>query len=238
MINVHRYPDEYSALSGAGRALNDLIIRFSGNDILLLASGGSALRVMDSIKSEHLSSRLTIIPLDERFSTDPEVNNFLLLTRTNLASRARQQGVNFLDTSVRAGDAPDTLAHRYEQQLRHWRETHPQGLILATFGIGADGHISGIMPFPEDPERFRQNFVDTERWVIPYDASGKNPYPLRVTTTLAFLRMVSGGVVYVTGQDKAEPLHRTLAPEGTLAETPARFLNGLTLVSLHTDIAE
>jgi len=60
----------------------------------------------------------------------------------------------------------EKLAHRYESSLFEWAKKHPEGKIIATMGIGFDGHTAGIMPYPENPETFARLFEDKEigRW--------------------------------------------------------------------------
>lgn len=126
---------------------------------------------------------------------------------------------------------------RLEASLHGWMAAHPDALVIATMGIGADGHTAGVMPFPEDETYFHKTFLDAERWVVGYDAGTKSPYPDRVTTSLAFLRdIVSSAVVYAVGTDKRSALERILASTGSLAETPARILSEMSRVDVFTDI--
>ncbi len=46
------------------------------------------------------------------------------------------------------------LAQRMEKNLRAWKNQNPQGKIIATLGIGADGHTAGIFPFADNSSTF------------------------------------------------------------------------------------
>ena len=103
-------------------------------------------------------------------------------------------------------------------------------------GMGPDGHTAGIMPFPEDENRFDVLFQNSEKWVVGYDAEEKNQYPLRVTTTIPFLRMVDYALLYCVGENKKEALKRVLADGGVYAETPARVIREMATTHIVTDI--
>ncbi len=118
-----------------------------------------------------------------------------------------------------------------EKNLRDWR-----GRIVITLGIGPDGHTAGIMPFPEDPQKFQKLFDDPDHWVVSYDAAEKNAYPNRTTVTLPFLRRVDHAVVFVCGKEKQRALEKTLAQKGSLPQTPARIIREMGKIDLFTDI--
>jgi len=196
-----------------------------GGGVLFLSSGGSSLSILDFIAGEILGDYLTIGVLDERYDAGGENNNFVQLSRTDFYGKALRAGCAFIDTSVRPGQSQEALAGYFEERLRNWKGEHPGGTVIATIGIGPDGHTSGIMPFPEDSERFNSLF-NGERWVVAYDAAGKTPYPERVTTTNTFLKLIDRAFVFACGREKAEALHRMLA-DRPAAEVPAVILREL-----------
>lgn len=111
-------------------------------------------------------------------------------------------------------------------------------MIFITQGIGEDGHTAGMMPYPEDPALFQSLFVDTDRWVVGYDAEAKNTCPKRVTATIPFLRnIVSESIVFMCGSEKRAALERVVNREGTVAKTPALILHEMKSVHFFTDIA-
>ncbi len=225
-LRVHVFEDRVEAARRAGgdiaRCLSDA--RKRGRNVLFLSSGGSSLAILDFIPYEVLGGHLTVGVLDERYDRG-EDNNFVQLSRTGFYRKAVAAGAGFVDTSVKAGQTDEALADHFESELREWRRTNPDGEIVATIGIGPDGHTSGIMPFPEDEVRFEALF-NAERWVVAYDASGKSPHPKRVTTTLTFLRLISRAFVFACGREKADALRR-LQEERPPAEVPAAVLKEL-----------
>lgn len=203
-------------------------------DVLFLTSGGSALGVLDRIDESVLTPGVTIGIFDERWDPTNKTSNYAQVRKTQFYLQAVSRGCRLIDTATAKGQSQDELADFYERELRVWRERHPSGVILATIGVAIDGHTAGIMPFPEDPERFTALF-EGERWIVAYDATGKNPYPFRVTTTFKFLRMVDLVGVFLIGQDKGE-IFRKLLEEGSLAEIPGRIIKELPRGAVYVDL--
>ena len=129
----------------------------------------------------------------------------------------------------------EVFAKRFEEALGNWKEEHPGGRVVITQGVGQDGHTLGIMPYSKDPDTFQELF-EGKSWVRGYDAEGKNEYPVRVTITLPFLRMVDHSVSYITGKEKKDALSFMLSAKGTLFETPARIVHEMKDVHIFTDI--
>lgn len=228
MPEIITSPDSEQSAKRAGEFLSQQLQQYKDKSILLLVAGGSALDVFRHIDSSALGSHITIAPLDERFSADPKVNNFLQI-------KEKIQSVHMINTVPFDEESLEDFTARYEQALKIWRKENQDGKIIATMGIGEDGHIMGVFPYPEDPEYFRQTFEATERWVVGYDCDNKNLHPLRATATLAFARRIDHAFVYVCGEEKLETLRRTLKSEGLLEETPARIIHEMPRVFLFTD---
>ncbi len=207
--------------------------RDEGRDVLFLSSGGSALRVLDRIDTDVISPYLTIGIFDERFDLTNKTSNYAALRTTTFYRRAVERGCRLIDTQTRPGMTIDALADYYEKELRTWRKRHPTGVVMATMGIAADGHTAGIMPFPEDPVRFRELF-EGERWIIAYDTKDKNPFPLRVTTTFTFLRSIDLIGIFVVGEEKGSIFQKILEGD-SLAECPARIIKELHRGAIYTD---
>lgn len=208
----------------------------SGTPVLLLLSGGLAFSLIEHVPVELWGSHIMVGMLDERYSKDESVNNFAQLTKRTFYADAHAAGVLFADTRLKIGETQNELAVRFEHVLRDWAENHTDGVVIATMGIGADGHTAGIMPFPENPDLFQRMFEDKKNWVVAYDAGAKNPYPLRVTVTCSFLRTrVDYAVVFAVGEEKRVALERVFVEQGSLAETPARVVREMKDVRLFTD---
>ena len=129
----------------------------------------------------------------------------------------------------------EELAEYYEQELRHWRRAHPRGAIMATMGIAENGHTAGIMPFPEDPVRFKELF-EGERWIIAYDVGKKDHFPLRITTTFTFLRTIDIVGIFIVGRAKGD-MFRALMGGDNCTELPGRIIKTLPRGAIYTDDA-
>lgn len=219
----------------AAQQLNDLLKLYQDKPLLLLLSGGSSFAILDHIDVSLLAKDTPISMSDERYSADPKINNFSILKETAFYKKVKENGNTFIDTSIQHNETIDELAERFEKSLREWRTQNPNGIILATMGMGPDGHTCGIMPFPEDPEFFRQKF-DGEKWAVGYDAGNKNEYSLRITITFPFIRMIDHAVMYVSGENKRPALEKATAEKGTPSETPARIWRKIKDKKIFTDI--
>lgn len=158
-------------------------------------------------------TRITFWFGDERYLPpgDPE--------RNEVQARA-----DFLDevgaTDVRA--APDTsnsanvneAATSYGEQIRE----HGSGQFdLVMLGMGPDGHVASLFPgFPQ---------LEVDEIAVPVTGSPKPP-PERVSLALPALNRSKAVWFLVTGAEKAEATTRAWAFEGSVAETPARGIDG------------
>jgi len=237
-MEFFKYENKDEAKEAAGKALNGLLESNKGLPILLLVSGGSALGLLERAAVELQEDRVTVGMLDERFSADPSVNNFLQFQTTGFYQRAKNAGAHFIETVPHKGEIPSVMAERFEKTLRSWKEKNPEGKVIITQGVGHDGHTAGIMPYSDDPEIFQKLFGNEAQWVVGYDAGNKNQYPFRVTVTLPFLRNeVDATIVYVVGGEKQNVLERVLSTNGTLSETSARVIRDMRSARVFTDIS-
>ncbi len=202
-------------------------------DVLFLSSGGSALGALDRIDESAIGPYLTIGIFDERYDPTNKTSNYAQLRKTDFYQRAVQRGCRLIDTSTQRAQSQEALADFYENELRSWRARHPRGAIMATIGIAIDGHTAGIMPFPEDPGRFHELF-ERERWIISYDATGKNPLPKRITTTYTFLRYVDLVGIFLVGSEKG-PMFKRLLEGDDCALVPGRIIKTLPRGAVYID---
>ncbi|PCI29830.1 hypothetical protein COB55_01270 [Candidatus Wolfebacteria bacterium] len=219
----------------AGIELENILEHAQHTPVLLLTSGGSAMSLLEHVSPVVLGSYLTIAVLDERYSEDPEINNFAQLKETRFYKSAKEAGCSFIDTTVQVGEDISGLTERFEHALRGWRNDNPDGVVIATLGIGTDGHVAGMMPYPKDEDIFITQF-NGPAWVIGYDAGDKNKYPMRVTVTNTFLaEEVQSVLVFARGEEKAEILTQVLSAPGPSHELPAYILHDLKNVTVVTD---
>jgi len=113
------------------------------------------------------------------------------------------------DCSLSAADA----ARAYGETL----PTEPFDITL--LGVGPDGHVASLFPgFPQ------LGASDTPTAAV-FDSP--KPPPIRVTLTFPALNNSESVWFVVSGTDKADAVRHALAAEGSVDETPARGVTGL-----------
>ena len=235
-MNIHSYPTLPEATAAAGEYLNELLTDHKKSHILLLLSGGSSLAVLDYVNTSPLGENLTITMLDERFSQEPEINNFLKLQKLDFYSGALAAGVNFIGTLPRPGENLEDMRYRMETNLRTWQKDHPRGKIFAVFGMGSDGHTAGIFPFEEDAQFFSENF-ENRHYVAGYKADGKHKYPERLTATFPFFKNIDEAILFACGHEKKEALSQLIKGAEQPHRLPALGIYETKNFSIFTDIA-
>ncbi len=249
MLELHKESDTRTAAKNAALAVASILTRYKNIPVLFLVSGGSPLEILKQLTPDVFDARITVGVSDERFSTDPTINNFAQVIEMPWYKAVLDKGVHVIDSRPLAGETVEDAGRRFDAILKTWKKTNPTGKIVITQGIGLDGHTAGMMPastredasstrggpYPEDAHAFGVLFDAPEIWAVGYDAKQKNKYPLRVTTTMSFLRMVDDSILFACGEDKKKPLVNVLAKEGTLAVTPGRIIHQMKHCLLFTD---
>lgn len=237
MIPIHTIPNPIEGAKRAAQTLAAKLTAYKNSPILFLVSGGSTVPMLAHIPKDVCGPHMTVVVLDERYSADPAANNFLQLKAQPMYKTMKQAGCTFIETVPMPHESLEEFAQRYEMELREWHKEHPGGKMVATQGIGIDGHTVGIFPYPKEREWFAKQFDATDRWVVGYDAGRKNQYPLRATTTFPFLRMLDVAIFYCYGDKKRAAVSRAMAKSGDLADTPGRIIHQMRDVHLFTDAA-
>ncbi len=235
-LELHTVPDGKTAAKEAAHTLENLVTGYTGHDVLLLFSGGSPLEILKHLSSTVFGAGITVGMSDERWDHDPLINNFAQIIASPWYEAVSQKGATHIDTRKGEEQTVQEAGVRFDRMLKEWKVNHPAGKIILTQGIGLDGHTVGMMPYPEDAKTFASLFEDESVWAVGYDAKAKNKYPLRVTTTVPFLKMVDDSILFVCGADKKEPLARVLASSGSLAQTPGRIIHQMKHCLLFTDL--
>lgn len=232
-IEILKSRDKNEAIIKAAEILSKSIEDNIQYPILFLVSGGSALSILDKINDENLNKNITIGVLDERASENPTENNFQLLKSTDFFRRALSKGVAFLDSTFLASDSLDSLANRFNLNIKKWLNNNPMGRVIITQGIGDDCHTAGI--FPHEDGTFFNYMFQSEAITQGYDVTGQNPYPLRVTVTGSFLISEVGvSIVFVVGENKKEALRNALTSSARNLH-PASIIQDMKKVYLITD---
>jgi 6-phosphogluconolactonase/glucosamine-6-phosphate isomerase/deaminase len=235
-MDIHTSSDTISATTHAAAAIEDLLLAHSDVPILFLLSGGSPLEIIKHLSSKQFDSRVTIGVTDERFSADPTINNFAQVMAMPWYTEVINNGVHTIDTRPLPGETLEGMGERFDSILKQWKTDHPNGKIIITQGIGMDAHTAGIMPYPDDAAGYVRRFDDPAVWAVGYDAGKRNKYPLRVTTTLPFLRLVDHTILFVCGKEKEQPFKKALASKEDLAAVPGRIIHQMKHCLLFTDL--
>jgi len=215
----------------AGKTISEALRRHGEKQILLLLSGGSALSILEHVDKDVLGSRVTITTLDERFSSDSAINNFAQIEATDFYANASRCGVQAISTRVDATDTLEECGKRFEKSLREWRIKNTDGVMLATMGVGEDGHTAGIFPGTRNAD------FSSDAWVISYVLpKAVNVYHERITVTYTFLRtQITEAVVYAVGEKKRQVIAQVVNQPCELEKLPICIVNELTSVTLITD---
>lgn len=199
-----------------------LISELRDNRIVLwLVSGGSnieaSVAIMRGIPKE-LSSRLTVMLVDERYGpVDHPDSNWHQLEAADFQGKQAR-----LIPVLQAGETLLETTERYNQQLQ--QAFDEADVVIAQLGIGADGHIAGILPHSDAVS-------DTTDFVVAYQS---DPYQ-RITMTFAALRQVDSAYVLAYGDEKLQPLTDLQNDALSLAEHPAQILKEISEVYVYND---
>ncbi len=223
MLRIEQVDSDKAALHARSELIRYLTkCKTDGSNVLLCLSGGSALELIKDFPMDVLGSRVTITVLDERYSTDPKINNMAQIAATGFLEKAKANGCQLIDTRVKEDDSIEEVVAGYNMGLLRWVQNNPKGKIVATVGMGPDGHTSGIIPGSAGFDRLFG--VDQKNFVVGYEAANQpDTQKMRITTTFEFLEKIAYAVMLVLGEGKRDALIRLMAEEGTLSETPARI---------------
>jgi 6-phosphogluconolactonase/glucosamine-6-phosphate isomerase/deaminase len=230
-MNIHHETSDIAAARGGGQYLSKLLSE--SQPALVLVSGGSALRMLDHVSVD--ASRVTLGVLDERFSVAPKYRNAEKLMRTPFGRQVQQFG-RVLDLDQGVFRSVDGFAKHVERQVLEWVEEYPEGVVICTQGIGEDGHTAGMLPMPQDADRFAELFAGDRRFA-GYDTAGKGRFQYRMTATVSFLReVVDVSIVFMVGDSKRRVFRSVQTGEAPLHEMPANIVHQMKDVHLFTDL--
>lgn len=230
-MNIHHTTSQTAAARSGGRYLTDVLNK--QQPVLVLASGGSALCMLDYVSVN--AGKVTLGVLDERFSVAPTHRNSEALLQTPFGRQVRQFG-EILHTNQDTFRSVEAFAARLGQRVRDWRDAHPDGVIICTQGVGGDGHTAGMLPMPQDADRFTELF-ESDTWFVGYDTEGAGRFQYRVTATATFLRnMVDAVAVFMVGASKRQAFNRLQSGDASLHEVPANIVHQIKNVHLFTDL--
>lgn len=255
-LKIERFTSVESTAKEAGKYVNDLLTQYIETPVLFLIAGGSSSAVLEHINPEYLSPDLTITTTDDRFSTELDINNFAILQSHSFYNNLVEADAFCISTEPFEDEDLEKYRARFEKNIREWKQDFPKGIIIALYGMGADGHTGGMIPGLLSKEEFDAEFNNDDRLVgvfdaIAYDISHggtasetarakEYEYPQRISTTLPFMRnWVDHALFYITGENKKQKLDEiiqidteTLSTDidfSTLPIAIARFMKDTTI---------
>lgn len=203
----------------------------AGRKVLWLVCGGSnitvAAKALERIRTRCVPEaipNLTIGLTDERYgAVGHKDSNWQQFVEMNV----NLHKVNLVPVLI--GKSLEATVDEYEAQLMSTiNAVHANhGIVVAMFGIGADGHISGILPNTESAE--------SERFVVGYKAG---PY-IRITTTFNAIQKIDTAYAFVFSggsTTKESMMKQLIHGEVDLEDQPAQILKKLPEANLYTDI--
>jgi 6-phosphogluconolactonase/glucosamine-6-phosphate isomerase/deaminase len=212
--------------SAAVHAIAEHIVRAlrDGQRVLWLVSGGSNIAaevaVMDRIRADAPARLpgLAIMPMDERFGPSGHAHS-------------NTQGLRQAGFDPGAAVWVDVLAHNvtFEQTVSFYNEVAGTllgnaGIVIGQFGLGADGHVAGILPHSPS--------VDADEVMVAgYEWSD---FP-RLTLTPTALKQITTGYVLAYGSVKQRALERLQKHTELLDDLPAVLLYDIPEVHVYMD---
>lgn len=209
----------------AGKVVNSLK---EGKKVLWLVPGGSnipiAVEAMDMIRKEmgDLSLKyLTVTLSDERYgSVGHKDSNWKQLEDAGF----NFDGVNKIPVLI--GKSLEGTVSAYKKGIiKAMNEVATsEGLIIGQFGIGADGHIAGILPHSRAAAYLEADHTGKDS---PLVCAYRSPPFIRITLTPVALNKVSAAYIFAFGSSKREAVERLRGQDLSIAEQPAQILKHL-----------
>lgn len=180
--------------------------------VVWIISGGSntvaAVNIMAQL-AEALQPNLTIMPVDERYGEVGHADSNI----AQLLAAGFDDGHARLLEVLKPGLTMQQTATAYAEVVQ--AAFDDADIIISQLGIGADGHIAGILP--------ASSAVDSQELVTSY---ASEPYQ-RITMTFNALQRITVDYSFAYGDDKEPTLLRLQQSKLPLAEQPAQILRQL-----------
>lgn len=190
--------------------------------VLWLISGGSSVKIEIAAMahvSNTLSANLTIMPVDERFGPYDHTSSNSAAMRTAGFDPKQAMWIDILSDNPSIDEATARLAAYLSESVAK------ESTIVATLGIGSDGHTAGILPGSIG--------VHSPELAVWYHADDYE----RITLTASALRdHCDYAFVSAFSEGKKHALESIIAAsDDTIDTIPALVLNELNRATLFTD---
>ena len=182
-------------------------------EVLWLTSGGSnvglqvdVIQVLRRLVGDKLA-RLIILPADERYGLSGHSDsNYLAMKNAGFSPGA----ANWPDILAKNADFA-TTTKMYNDLVEATTKTHT---VVATLGLGTDGHTAGILP--------HSPALDSPDFVAGYEANY-----MRMTLTPHALRRISAAYLVALGESKLTVVDQLKRGQDSVVDMPAMLLYDL-----------
>ena len=205
----------------AGEFLANKILEHlnDGKAVLWFVTGGSAIAVASlasKIISQKPHNNLTVTLTDERYGPvgHSDSNWQQLLEKGFLLPEAKL--VPILNGSDR-----NTTTKNFNNFLK--KELNSTKYKIGLFGVGADGHTSGIMP--------KSEAVDALDWAFSYQTQEFE----RITITSKVIVELDEAIIFMQGEKKWPVVKDLLEKDISFKDQPAQILKKIKTLTLFTD---
>jgi len=218
-LNFIYEPKAENGVAKLSERLNQELKR--GKKVLWLVCGGSSIplevRAMAQVPQE-LQHNLTLALTDERYGEfgHPD-SNWQQLDEAGFQP-GDATSIPTLVPHLSLVETCETYEHNIATALAG------ADIVIAQFGIGADGHIAGALP--DSPA------ITEDRLVAGYDAGNFT----RVTLTPPALRQITVAYAFVYGDAKRETLQNLQDKNLPLKKQPAQILKQLPETYIYNDV--
>ncbi|MDD5721565.1 MAG: 6-phosphogluconolactonase [Candidatus Pacebacteria bacterium] len=198
----------------------------TGRQVLFFVTGGSSIAVGAKVSEllrnspeRNLIKNITVMMTDERYGPldHPDSNWYQQMQKGFSLPGAKL--IPILDGSDRASTTLKFNANLSRELMDDKEKRYKIGL----FGIGADGHTSGILPGSEA--------VNSEDLAYGYDT----PTFSRVTITPKVIEKLDEVVVWVQGKEKWGVVKDLLEKDIEILKQPAQILKKVPILTIFSD---
>jgi len=194
-----------------------------GKHVLFFVTGGSSVDVGVKVAQllrdnprQNLTKNLTIMLTDERYG--------LLGHQDSNWQQLLEKGFSLplaKSIPILTEDSPDITTEKFKENLE--REFKTAEYKIGLFGVGADGHTSGILP--------ESGAVDSLDLAYSYDT----PTFSRITTTLKAIGKLDEVVAWIQGENKWNIIENLKGKDIDIMKQPAQVFKKVPLLTIFTD---
>jgi len=212
-----------NGVDGVQAMAHTIIEKLKVGKVLWLLCGGSniplAKAAMDIIRTNTFARELQNLSVgltDERYG---QVGH-----KDSNWEQLLEVGFNFNDIQtlpILFGKSLDETVTEYAQKLGEAFDTHPY--VVAQFGIGADGHIAGMLP--------HTGGLESGELVFGYDAAQF----VRISITPPAFKKIHTAFAFVFGETKRDAVQK-LHEELSILDEPCQLLKHIPECSFYSDL--